>query len=100
MITVSSTTGLETLIMGKYLITINLSGKPDEMPYAESGAAIGVYKPKDIAPAIKSILEDQIVRKKLTKKTKVFIYDQCYKIDGKASERIINMINKTISKRN
>ena len=97
MITVSSTTGLETLIIGKPLITINLSGKPDAMPYAESGAAIGVYNPEDIAPAIKSILENQDVRKELSKKVKLFVYDQCYKMDGKASARISNLIKKITS---
>jgi len=97
MITVSSTTGLETLIMGKSLITINLSGKPDKMPYAESGAAIGVYKAEGIAPAIKSILENQDVRKELSRKAKIFVYDQCYKMDGKASERIVNLIKEMTS---
>ncbi len=99
MITISSTTGLEALIMGKPLITINLSGKPDVMPYAESGAAIGIYKPENIMPALKSILEDQAVRKKLAKKAKMFIYEQCYKLDGKASERIVNLI-KEMTKNN
>jgi len=97
MITVSSTTGLETLIIGKPLITINLSGKPDTMPYAKSRAAIGVYKSGDILPAIKSVLEDEKVRKKLAKKAKKFIYEQCYKIDGKASDRIIDLINKIVN---
>jgi len=94
MITISSTTGLEALIMGKPLITINLSGKPDVMPYAESGVAIGIHKPEDIKPAIKSVLKDKDVRKKLVKKIKLFIYDQCYKMDGKASERIVDLIKK------
>ena len=93
LITPSSTTGLEAMIMGKPLITINLSGKPDEMPYAESGAAIGVYRPEDIGPAIKSVLEDKDARKRLAKKAKLFIYDQCYKMDGNASKRVINLIN-------
>jgi len=97
-ITVSSTTGLEALIMRKPLITINLSGKHDLMPYAEKGAAIGVYKPEDIKPAIKSVLEDKDVRKKLAKNAKLFIYDQCYKIDGKASERIVDLIKEIIKK--
>ncbi len=96
MLTVASTTGFEALIMGKPLIIINLSGKPDVLPYAESGAAIGVYKPKDIKPAIKSVLENQNMRKKLAKKAKKFIYEQCYKLDNKDSERVVKLINKMI----
>jgi len=94
MLTVASTTGLEALIMRKPLITINLSGKPDIMPYAESGAALGVYKPENIKPAIKSMLENKDIREKLAKKAKLFIYDLCYKMDGKASERIANLIKE------
>jgi len=94
LITHHSTTGMEAMILDKSVITINLTGKPDIMPYAESGAAIGVYKPEDIKPAIKSVLEDKDVRKKLAKKAKLFIYDQCYKMDGKASERIVNLIKE------
>ena len=97
MITVSSTTGLETLIIGKPLITINLSGKPDAMPYAKSGSAVGVYRPEDIKPAIKSVLEDKDVKEKLAKKAKLFIYDLCYKMDGKASARIVNLIKEMTS---
>jgi len=97
MITVASTTGLEALIMEKPLITLNFFGKTDPMPYAESGSAIGVYKSEGIAPAIKSILEDQNVRKELSKKAKLFVYDQCYEMDGKASERILNLIKEMTS---
>jgi len=94
LITPHSTTAMEAMILGRPVITINLTGKPDIMPYAESGAAIGVYRPEDIKPAIKSVLEDKDLREKLAKKAKQFIYDQCYKMDGKASERILNLINK------
>jgi len=93
LITHHSTTGMEAMILDKPVITINLTGKPDAMPYAESRAAIGVYKPENIKPAIKSVLKNKDVRKKLAKKAKFFIYDQCYKMDGKASERIITLID-------
>ncbi len=97
LITPFSTTGLEAMIIGKPLITVNFSGKPDKMPYAESGAALGVYKPDNIKPAIKSVLEDKDVRKRLAKKAKIFIYDQCYEMDGKASERILDLIKEMTS---
>lgn len=42
-ITPWSTTGLEAILLGKELITVNLTGTPDKMPYAEKGAAVGVY---------------------------------------------------------
>jgi len=97
LVTSSSTTAMEAMVLDKPVITINLTGQPDLMPYAKEGAAIGVYKKEDIIKAVKSVLEDQKIRKKLAKKAKLFVYDQCYKMDGKASNRIIDLINKTIN---
>jgi len=35
-------------------------------------------------------------QKEYATKAKLFIYEQCYKMDGKASERIVNLIKKII----
>ncbi len=97
MITICSTTGLEALMLKKPLITINYTKNPDRMPYAESGSAIGVYRNEELLPAIKRILKDKYLTKKLMKNADKLIYDQCYKTDGKASLRVIELINRMIS---
>lgn len=47
-ITPWSTVGLEAFLLGKELITINFSGTPDRMPYAEKGAAKGAYSSNEL----------------------------------------------------
>lgn len=96
MITLYSTTALEAMILDKPVITINLMNMPERMPYAESGAAIGVYRAEDIAPAVKRAMYDEETKKKLEAGRKKFVYEQAYLVDGKASRRVADLIIKMI----
>ncbi len=96
LVTSSSTVGMEAMILDKPVITVNFTDIPDLMPYAEEGAAIGVYKKEDLMKAVKSLFYDKKARDKLIKKGKEFIYKRCYKIDGKASQRVADFINNII----
>ena len=55
-ITQFSTCGLEAILLGKPLITINFSGKADIMPYASSGAATGIYEPGRLISVLKETM--------------------------------------------
>ena len=97
MMTAFSTTALEAMMLDKPVITINLTGEPDKMPYAESGAAIGVYKKEDLSPAIKNIFKDEQVKRDLALNRKRFVHEHAYKVDGQASYRVVKLIEKMIS---
>lgn len=92
MMTVFSTTALEAMMLDKPVITINLTGEPDMMPYASSGAAIGVYKAEELKKAIDSVLYDKKTKESLKKRREKFVYGLVYKMDGKASERVLDLI--------
>jgi len=92
MVTKSSTTTLEAAILNKPIIILNLSGKPDIVPYVKKGIALGVYKAKDLTPAIKNALYNREIREKLAKKREKFVHDYAYIQDGKASERVAKLI--------
>ncbi len=92
MITYFSTTALEAMIMEKPVITINLTGKKDIIPYVQSGAALGVYSEEALIPVIKSVFEDRQLRAQLDINSKKFVYQNAYKIDGMATERVLNII--------
>ena len=96
LMTVHSTVALEAMIFDKTVITINLTGKPDLFPYAESGAAIGVYKEEDLVQAIRDALYNEATRKKLKEARKKFVYEHAYIQDGKASKRVANLIIQLI----
>ncbi len=96
LITFYSTVALEAMMLGKPVVTVNLTNQPDPVPYAQSDAALGVYKTKDIAPAVKKALDDPETRKRLESSRQKYLYKQCYKIDGQAAKRIVALIYKMI----
>jgi len=92
-ITKDSTSGIEALALNKPLIVLNLSGKPDLADYVTEGVALGVYQPKDLQTTIETILKDDSM---LVKNRKKYVEKNLYKIDGKATERVINVINNLV----
>jgi len=93
---VYSTVALEAMILDKPVIIINLTGKPDIMPYAQSGAALGVHQQEDLAPAIRKALYDPEVRRELEQKRKSFVAEHAYKVDGQSSRRVAELIVRLI----
>jgi len=99
-ITVYSTTALEAMILKKNVLIINLGGERDQIPYVESGAALGVYKVEKILPTLKRMLNSKRPNKNLSKKRERFVYEQIYKNDGKSTKRVVNLIKSLLSKSN
>jgi len=96
LITVSSTVALEAMILGKPVLIANLAGKPAQVPYVESGAAVGVYKDSDMIPIIKKVLFGNETMKKLEEPRKKFVFDHACKIDGMAARRIADVIRNMV----
>ena len=63
----------------------------DPIPFAESGAAIGVYSEKDLKQAIKNGFYDDSTKEGFVMTEEKFVYEQTYLSDGKATERIVNL---------
>jgi UDP-N-acetylglucosamine 2-epimerase len=70
----------------------------DEMDYVKSGAAIGVYDPKELESAITAALYDKEVRDKLAESSNKYVYNYTYLKDGQASSRVVEVI-KALSHR-
>ncbi|GAA3645943.1 UDP-N-acetylglucosamine 2-epimerase [Asaccharospora irregularis] len=85
-ITVSSTTGLEAVVMDKPLISINLTGEPDFIPYNDMGIGLGVYDKEELSKTISLIFEDSEVVEKLKEARQEFA------TDGKAASRVAELI--------
>ena len=96
MITRHSTTATEAVILNKPVIALNLSGEPDPVEYVKEGVALGVYNEKDLKPAILKLLKDDT---DLAENREKYIEKYLYKIDGKATERVISLIEEMISER-
>lgn len=88
-----STTAMEAVALNKPVIVLNLSGEPDGVDYVEEGVALGVYKEEDLKSAIEKLLNDD---SELAKNRRQYIEKHLYKIDGKATERVVNLITQMI----
>lgn len=97
LMTVCSTVALEAMILNKPVIIVNLTNKSDLVPYVNKGAALGIYKEEDIANGIKMIMEDSNnIKSQIMLNQKKFIFDYAYKVDGKSSRRIVDLIYSMI----
>jgi len=92
-ITRHSTTAMEAVALNKPVIVLNLSGEPDVVDYVKKGVALGVYEENDLEHAIKKLLNDD---SELAKKREEYIKKYLYKIDGKSTERVVQLIEKML----
>lgn len=91
-VTMDSTVGLEAMVFDKPLIVVNLTKRKDRVPYAEKEAAVGIYQDANLASAIKKALTDEKTILQLNNGRKRFIKEYAYVVDGKAGERIAQLI--------
>ena len=96
LMTKSSTTAMEAVALNKPIIVLNLSGEPDAVDYVEQGVALGVYKEDDLKPSIEKLLKDP---SELANNRDKYIERYLYKIDGKATERVAQVIKRMMSTR-
>lgn len=89
MITKNSTTAMEAVILNKPVIVLNLGGDPDRVNYVSEGVALGVYDPADLSFAVEKILDDNSI---LHENREDYIKKYLYKVDGKATERVVDLI--------
>lgn len=90
-ITFFSTTATDALVLGKPLLTINLSDDRDFYPFVSMGAAFGAYTKEEIMPAFKKLVENPEELKDGREKAVPYVV---YKTDGKSLGRVLNLIEK------
>lgn len=96
LITKNSTTALEATILDKPIIILNLSGKPDKVDYVNEGIALGVYESANFTSTIWNSLYNEQVSKRLEMAREQYIKKYLYRKDGKATERIVNLIKSLL----
>ena len=80
------------MVLEKPVLVVNLTGYPDTVPYVSSGAAIGVYREEEIAPAIESALWGGEQIQKMLQAQRKFVEDYVFKIAGKSKERVFQLL--------
>jgi len=92
-----STVITEALVLGKPAVTVNLTDE-DPTPYYKE-VTMRVNKQQDLASAIREALHDNKTREKLKKAGRRFVFNHAYKQNGKATQRVADLIEQMISRR-
>lgn len=94
-----STVALEAIIMDKPVVITQLI-KGQNIALCTRYPALNVWQQDDITPAIKSTLDDPETRQSLAKQRVKFLSEEGeYLVDGKSTERIINLIDNMASEK-
>lgn len=82
-----STMCLEALIFDKPVLTVNLTGRPDPMPFAEMGAAVGIYTEADMLPIFRRMIFDETFRQANAPARQKFVQNYLCSYHGDGKER-------------
>jgi len=93
LLTVYSTTALEALILDRPVVIIDLWGGGASNPYIQSGAVIGVTDEAELAGAVERALKGGLTESERSARQS-FVHSLAYKVDGKASERVVDLIGR------
>ncbi len=96
-IAVNSTTIIEALMLDKPVVVVNLSKFSEVLPWVSDGAAIGITNPEDLLATFQRVLADTNYLHTHRKGRNKFLRDQIFKEDGKATERVISVLESLIS---
>lgn len=92
-----STVGHEAIALGKPVIHVNISKtEPTYMPYAEFGAALEVGDIGNLGKTIEKTLWDPMTLRRLEEGRAHYIHRFAHKLDGRASERVVDLIYQMI----
>ncbi len=92
LVTVISTTALEALYLEKPVVLVDACGVRQPIPYVPSGAALSARGAAELTVRLGEALYDENVRARLDQARRAFVPKQLDIADGKASERVANLI--------
>ncbi len=90
----NSTVGLEAMILGKPVVVVDTYAGGEVVPYVASGAALGASRPEEIISAVTRALSEEGVSKAMEMSRKEFIREYAYLQDGRAADRVGQLIGK------
>jgi CDP-glycerol glycerophosphotransferase (TagB/SpsB family) len=91
-VTHHSTVGMEGVLLEKPLVIVNLTGRPDAVPYVEGGVAIGAYEAKDVPEALRKALYDPETRRRMVKSQPSFMRRYGFLGEGSATGRMLDLV--------
>jgi UDP-N-acetylglucosamine 2-epimerase len=95
-ITESSTAACEACLWDVPILVVNLTRRGDIVPYVPGGVALGAYAEEDIAPTLRKLLENDESRKRLAANRGRFVERHLYRMDGRATHRVMKVLGRMI----
>jgi UDP-N-acetylglucosamine 2-epimerase len=93
-----SNVAVEAMILECPVVCMNLTGRPNKLPYAQEGAALGVHHPDEVGPAITKALFDEETKTSLAERQTAYLKKQFHTTTGDASLRITRLIEELAGK--
>lgn len=94
MVTKSSTTAIEALLLEKPIVVLNLGGEPDTVDYVKEGIAKGVYREDDLLTSIKELLETEFPK---SNDREGYLRKYMSGLDGNATQNVIAEIKNFLN---
>lgn len=85
---------LDAVIFNKPIISLNFYKRDYLIPFVQRGVMLSVTEPERLCQAVRQIFEDRKLGEWFASNRESFIYDYAYKIDGKCSQRVKDIIRK------
>lgn len=95
LLTKTSTTAIEAAVIGKDVIVMDFS-KGELNPYVKTGIAAGVFSEGELTQAVDNLMHDSILKDRLKRARKNYLYQFIGDFDGFASDRIALLISSLI----
>jgi hypothetical protein len=91
-VTVSSNIGLEAAMLDRAVVIANLTEEYDIVPFVAQRIALGAYTEAELEQQIDRLLNDAETAARLTETRRAYFQANPQLMDGKATERVVNML--------
>lgn len=85
--TAYSTAAFDAMLLGKPVVTVNLTGRPERYPFAASGAAIEIASREEALAKLRAALLDAPTRTHMQQRQQEFLREHFGPLDGQAAAR-------------
>ncbi|MFH1308561.1 MAG: CDP-glycerol glycerophosphotransferase family protein [Patescibacteria group bacterium] len=96
LLTAFSTVAIESVLLGTPVVTINL-GDDSYIDYSKDNVGFRILKEEDFLPTLRKVLYDEEFKKEFLEAKEKFIANYNYKLDGKATKRILEILDREIA---
>ncbi len=93
LVTVESLSAVEALAVGRPVLLLNMPTNLREL--VDEGVALGVPEGEDPGPALRALLFDAATQARLTSARERYLSRVACGIDGRATERLLNLLRET-----